>query len=401
MAIATGRTADVDVVLRDGSTVRVREGRPDDAPEVLAFFEGLSDDSRYSRFFTTAVDLDDMAQRALDQRDGRLALLATTGAPPRVVGLGELVPVDDEHAEVAFTVADAVQGRGLATILLAHLAEAATAAGILTLQAETLSANREMLGVFTTSGLPFTVVSEGRIATVEAPAALSRAAIAAFESRAASATARAVAAVLAPASVAVVGASDRPGSVGGRVLANIVDGGYTGRVHVVNRRAGQVGGLPAVPTLAAIGAPVELVVVAVPASAVVDVARDAAAAGARALVVLSAEFAETGEQGAERQRELLAVCREAGMRLVGPNCLGVLDTDPAVRLNATFATTVPQPGGAALMSQSGAVAIALLDRAATRGLGISSFVSAGNKADLSGNDLLQFWEQDARTRVIL
>jgi len=391
----------VDVVLRDGSTVHVRPGVPQDADLLTAFFARLSDESRYLRFASAAVDHAAWARHALEQAPGRLALLALTGSPPAVVALGELALIDDEHAEVAFAVDDDRRGEGLATILLAHLAEAATAAGILTLQAQVLTVNRRMLGVFRSSGLPASVALEGSTSTVEIPAALSREAMAAFERREASAAAGAVSAVLAPRSVAVVGASRRPGSVGGRVLANIVGGGFTGRVHAVNRHGGEIGGLDAITALSDIGGPVDLVVIAVPAQAVLDVARDAAAIGSRALLVLSAGFAETGAAGAHLQEQLLSICRDAGMRLVGPNCLGVLNTDPAVRLNATFAMAVPPAGGAGLMSQSGAVGIALLERAASRGLGISSFVSAGNKADLSGNDFLQYWESDAATSVIL
>ena len=400
--MTTTRSVDgVDVVLRDGSTVHVRAAGPEDAGLVQAFFERLSAESLYLRFFAPTANHRVLARRALQPAPGRLALVATTGTPTAVVALGELVPTDDEHAEVAFTVEDDLHGQGLASILLAHLAEAATASGILTLQAEVMNVNRRMLDVFTSSGLPFTVTSEGATLSVEAPAALSRAALAAFERREASASARAVAAVLTPGAVAVVGASRRPGSVGGRVLANIVDGGYTGRVHAVNRRGGTIAGLEATRSLAAVTGPVDLVVVAVPADAVLDVAREATGIRARALLVLSAGFTETGADGARRQQELLSICRDAGMRLVGPNCLGVLNTDPEVRLNATFATAVPPSGGAGMMSQSGAVGIALLERAAGRGLGVSSFVSAGNKADLSGNDFLQYWEHDAATSVIL
>ena len=207
--------------------------------------------------------------------------------------------------------------------------------------------------------------------------------------------------VLAPRSVAVVGASDRPGSVGGAVLRNLRAAGFTGALHVVNRRGGTVAGLPAAPTVGALGAPVELVVVAVPAAGVLEVARDCAAHGTRALVVLSDGFGEAGEEGTARQRELVAVCRAAGMRLVGPNCLGVINTDPAVALDASFAPTLPPRGRVAFMSQSGALGIAVIDTARELGIGLSSFVSVGDKADLSGNDFLAWWERDPGTDVVL
>lgn len=207
--------------------------------------------------------------------------------------------------------------------------------------------------------------------------------------------------VLAPRSVAVVGASERPGSVGGAVLRNLRAAGFTGALHVVNRHGGTVAGLPAARSVGALGAPVELAVVAVPAAAVAEVARDCAAHGTRALVVLSDGFGEAGEEGRARQRELAEICRQGGMRLVGPNCLGVINTDPAVALDASFAPTLPPQGRIAFLSQSGALGIAVIDTARELGIGLSSFVSVGDKADLSGNDFLSWWEHDPRTDVVL
>jgi acetate---CoA ligase (ADP-forming) len=207
--------------------------------------------------------------------------------------------------------------------------------------------------------------------------------------------------VLAPGSVVVVGASRRRGTVGGELLNNIVEAGFAGSVHAVNEHGGRIHGIDAYRSVSDLPAPVDLAVIAVPAPRVVPVARECVAAGARALVVISAGFAEVGGDGAERQRELLELCRSSGVRLVGPNCLGVLSTQPDVRLNATFMPQQAIPGAIAFLSQSGGLGIAIIEAAARLGIGLSSFVSVGNKADLSGNDFLQYWEQDPATSVAL
>jgi acetyl coenzyme A synthetase (ADP forming)-like protein len=199
----------------------------------------------------------------------------------------------------------------------------------------------------------------------------------------------------------VVGASSRPGTVGHETLRNVVEAGYTGAIYAVNVLADPVLSVPTFRSIGDVPGPVELAVIAVPAPAVVEVARQCALKGVRALVVLSAGFAETGAEGAARQRELVDVCHSSGMRLVGPNCLGVINTDTSVRLNATFAPSFPPGGRIGFLSQSGALGLAVVDHAQTLGLGLSSFVSNGNKADISGNDLLQYWEQDEATTLIV
>ena len=202
--------------------------------------------------------------------------------------------------------------------------------------------------------------------------------------------------------MAVIGASRRRGTIGGEVLHNLIASGFEGPVYAVNEHADVVQSLPAyhVRRQASL-IRVELAVIAVPADQVIEVARDCAAAGVRALLVISAGFGEAGEEGQRRQRELIEVCRDAGIRIVGPNCLGALNTNPGVRLNATFAPSPAVPGRVGFMSQSGGLGIAIIEAAGRLGVGLSSFVSVGNKADLSGNDFLQYWEQDPGTDVAL
>ena len=393
---------EVDVALRDGSSLHVRPVRPEDLPALRTFLSGLSPDAQRLRYFTGAPDIAAAAQWAADvdrrERDG---LLATAGDDETIVGHAAWARLGPDRAEVAFEVADAMRGHGLGTILLAHLAFGAHEQGIATFTAEVLPENHAMLGVFRDSGLPLHVRSEPGVLTVEMPTAFTAAARERFEMRESIAAVAAMNHVLRPASIAVVGASPDTGAIGGAVFRNLLASGYTGELHAVNRRGRPVLGHPCHRSIAEVPGELEAAVLAVPAAGVLDVARECAARGVRALIVLSAGFAETGERGVALQRELLAICRAGGMRIVGPNGLGVIDTDPAVRLDASFAPSAPPAGGVALLSQSGGVGIALLEQARTLGIGISAFVSVGNKADLSGNDFLEWCEQDERTKAIL
>jgi acetyl coenzyme A synthetase (ADP forming)-like protein len=393
--------ATVDVALRDGATVTVRPLVSGDEPELCAFLDGLSIESRWLRFFSAGADLHRAASymAALEPEQGR-GLVAVAGEPERIVAHAAYIREAAGRAEVAFEVADDWQGRGISTVLLAHLSELATADGIDTFTAVVLPENRRMIQVFRDSGFAVEVRSHPGELRVELPATLGDEARARFEERDHNAAAAAVAHVLRPESVAVIGVSTRPGSVGAAVLGNLLTAGYRGRLSVVHPREARIGDVPAYRSIADVPEPVELAVIAVPAAAVVDVARQCGAAGVRALVVLSAGFSEVGGRGRDRQAELLSVCRASGMRLVGPNCLGVLNTAADVALNASFAPVAPPAGRVAFASQSGAFGIAAVAEAARRGLGLSSFVSTGNKADLSGNDFLRFWEDDDGTDVI-
>ena len=398
------RHREADVVLRDGSTIHVRPIRADDATAVHAFFEGLSPESIALRFFSGFPNLDSAVRWATEvDYERRYGLVATSGDGGRVVAHAgwERQPDQPDRAEVAFAIADAMQGQGLGTILLGQLAEAADQAGVGVLSAEVLPQNHRMVRVFRDSGFPVTTQSVPGVLLVELPTSLSPEALERFEQREQTAAAAAMRAFLAPRSVAVVGASRRRGTVAGELFHNLLAGGFSGPVYPVNPNTAVVQSVLAYKTIGEVPGPVDLAVLVVPAPAVVRAARECAAKGVRALVVISAGFAETGPEGAERQAQLLRVCRDAGMRLIGPNCLGILNTDPDVSLDATFGPTVPLPGRVGFMSQSGALGLAIVDYANALGLGLSSFVSVGNKADISGNDLLNYWEQDDRTSLVL
>ena len=395
---------EADVVLRDGSTVHVRPARPADAPEVERLLKGLSDRSRWLRFFSGYPNLAKAVQWATQlDYERRHGLVATSGPDGRVVGHAgfERQPDHSDRAEVAMEIADAMQGKGLGTILLGQLAEAANQLGIQVLDAEVLAENHQMVKVFRDCGFPVKTHSLPGYLLIEFPTSLSLEALARFERREQVAATAALRAFFEPRSVAVVGASRRRGTVSGELFHNLLAAGFNGPVYPVNPKASVVQSVVAYKSVLEVPGPVDLAVLALPAPCVVEAAGECAAKGVRAIVVISAGFAETGPEGAQRQRELLAVCRAAGMRLIGPNCLGIVNTDAEVRLDATFGPIVPLPGRVGFLSQSGALGLAIIDYANALGLGLSSFVSVGNKADISSNDLLSFWEQDERTDLVL
>lgn len=395
------REREAEVMLRDGSTVHVRPVREDDEASIRSFLTQVSERSIAFRFF--GVPKTDWVVKwslEVDYED-RFALVVQAGIERSIIAHAAYVREDARRAEVAFLVADAWQGKGISTLLLAHLATVAEQHGISTFYAEVLPHNHRMIEVFRKSGFPVETRATPDAIEVELPTSLSEQALAQFEAREGLAAIAAVRAFLEPRSVAVIGASRSRGTIGGQMLRNLLSAEFNGPVYAVNDHADVVQSLPAYRSVGDIPGPVDLAVSVVPADAVSGVARECAAAGVRALLVISSGFAEAGEAGARRQRELLETCRAAGIRVIGPNCLGVINTHPEVRLNATFASAAPVPGRVGFMSQSGALGIAIIEAARRFGVGLSSFVSVGNKADLSGNDFLRYWEQDSGTDVAL
>jgi acetyl coenzyme A synthetase (ADP forming)-like protein len=399
---AAAPEAAVDVVLRDGSTVHVRPAAPHDLESMHSFLAGLSPESRRLRYFSGGVNLEWAADAAVTAaRPASYGVVATRGGDGRIVAHASYVGARQGRAEVAFEVADEIHGMGIATTLLAHLAEAAVADGIDWFDAQVLPENHAMIEVFRESGFDVRTRSLAGVIEVQFPTELSPEGRRRFDERERVAAAAAVRSFLVPASVAVIGASRRSGTVGNQVLRNLVEHRFEGPVYAINPRADHVASLPAYDSIEDVPHPVELAVVAVAADAALEAARGCARKGVRALLVLSAGFAESGPAGAERQRDLVEICRAAGMRLIGPNCLGLLNTAEAVSLDATFAPEFPPRGSIGFLSQSGALGLAIMDRAGPLGLGLSSFVSNGNKADISGNDLLEYWEEDPATQVIV
>jgi acyl-CoA synthetase (NDP forming)/GNAT superfamily N-acetyltransferase len=390
---------DVDSLTSDGRVVRIRELRPEDVAQVRALHERASDESTYLRFFTLNREVArDYATHLLEPEPRRCVLGAFAGT--ELVGLGVLDRCGDETAEFALLVADAAQHTGIGTLLLEHLIAEARGRGVRRFVAEVLASNGPMLHVMRDLGFAAITQTACGETHVEFSLDIADPVVSAISAREQSAGIASLESLLAPRSVVVIGAGQRPGSVGHEVLHNVLDGGFTGTVHVVNPKRDAVLGVPCVPTPAELPEAPDLAIIALPAGQVADVVRSCGERGVRAAVLLGAGFGEAGADGARLQDEVLAVARAHGMRLVGPNCIGLVNTDPAVRLDATFATLSRRPGPLAVLAQSGAFGIALLTSAGDVGLGISQFVSVGNKIDVGGNDLLLAWDADPRTRVI-
>ncbi len=405
MPIPQAPYLDGPVLLRDGRPAYLRRARPEDLPAVQALLSRCSPNARALRFLGGVSPSDpEVARELIDPGPGGLSLVVTVGSgeQTRLVAVGSSSPYPDKGtAEVAFLVEDAFHGRGIGTLLLERLAMAAEEAGLSALEAYVAPDNDKMLQVLADSG--FTIERELEDGGWHIRLALkpTRTAVERMEERDRLATRASLLPFFHPRSVAVIGASRDPQSIGYRILENLITFRFQGPVFPVNPKADVIASIPAYPSVRAIPREVDLAIVTVPQRFVLDVVDDCAAKGVRALVVITAGFAETGPEGRALQDELVRRVRGAGMRLIGPNCLGILHTNDAVRLHATFAPSQPLAGRVAMSSQSGALGLAILEYSRTLGVGLSAFISLGNKADVSGNDLLQWWEEDPQTDVIL
>ncbi|MEI7032888.1 GNAT family N-acetyltransferase [Streptomyces pratensis] len=405
---------EADVVLRDGGTARIRPITTDDAERLVSFYEQVSDESKYYRFFAPYPRLSDRDVHRFTHHDyvDRVGLAVTIGG--EFVGTVRYDRIDDrgrpasapaDEAEVAFLVQDAHQGRGVASALLEHIAAVARERGIRRFAAEVLPANNKMIKVFRDAGYTQRRSFEDGSVHLTLDLEPTEKSLAVQRGREQRAEARSVQRLLAPGSVAVIGTGRTPGGVGRTVLRNLLASGYTGRAYAVNRAFDQarstLDGVPAHRSLGEIDEQVDLAVIAVPAHRVPEAVADCGEHGVQGLVVLSAGYAESGAEGRELQRELVRQARSYGMRIIGPNAFGVINTAEAVRLNASLAPESPARGRIGLFTQSGAIGIALLSGLHRRGAGLSSFISAGNRADVSGNDFLQYSFEDPDTDVAL
>lgn len=393
---------ELDVVLRDGGGARVRPIRADDGDLVRSFFERLGPESRYYRFFQVKHTLDDFEIRHFTHvdYDDRMALVALYEGEMVAVGRYDREHGHTDRAEVAFAVIDDHQGRGLGTRLLQLLTTYARSHGIKGFRAFVLGENRQMMRVFRNSGYELARTLDSGVFTVDFPTTESEESLAAGADHEKRAVASSVLPLFFPRSVAVIGASNDGESIGGRLFNNILARGFVGPLYPVNPSARVVRSVRAYATIGDVPDEVDLAFIVVPEAQVLEVAQQCADADVRGIVVISAGFSEVGDAGAEEERKLLEIVRESGMRMVGPNCMGLLNTSNAVRLDGTFAPVFPPAGNVAMSSQSGALGIAILDYATRNSIGISQFVSVGNKADVSGNDLIMSWEDDPQTDVI-
>jgi acetyl coenzyme A synthetase (ADP forming)-like protein len=391
-----------DVLLADGTTAHVRAITPHDEPAVKALYSRLSHETIVLRYFGPHPQLSSKEIEELTHPDGVDVVVLIAEVHDMIVAVAQYYrePGRDD-AEVAFLVDDSYQGHGIGTILLEHLAGEARRHGIRQFAADTLTENHKMLHVLGEAGFVRQYQRDAEVMRVVLDIESTPEARAAADARDRTAVIRSIGRLLEPRTIAVIGAGRQKGTIGHELLRNLLAGGFEGPVYPVNPSASSVASVPCWPGVGSIPGEVDLAVIAVPEPAVAQAIADCGAKGVSSLVVITAGFAERGAQGVVTQHALASLAHSHGMRLVGPNCFGVINTNPAVSMNATFAPETPLFGQAGFASQSGGLGIAILGEATARDLGLSSFVSMGNKADVSGNDLLQWWEQDDATQVIL
>ena len=392
------------LILRDGSTATIKRIGPEDKASVKEFFKRLSPESRYSRFFSMAgpdeAFLNALTSPEPDKQLGLQVFRMMEGSE-KIIAVGSYHAMDEKTAEVAMAVDDRFQGKGIGTHLLERLSLLAVRNGFVSFRATTHFTNQPMLEVFRNSGFHLIETQEDRYIQIDFPVIPTKESFARSEMLDRVFTTASLLPFFQPKSVAVVGASRNPSSIGYKILSAIVKNGFQGPVYPVNPSAKVVYSIRAYPSMHDLPERVDLAVLSVPVDKILDVVDDCAASGVRALVVITAGFAELGEAGRQIQKQLADKVRGYGMRMVGPNCMGLINTAPNVRLNASFSMVYPPHGRVAMSSQSGALGLAVLEFTKQRNLGLSTFVSVGNKADVSGNDLLQYWEEDPDTDVIL
>ena len=393
------------LILRDGTTATVRTAQSQDRLALLSFVNRLSPEAKRHRFFSETIPPKEVIESLCDSSDphSKLTLIVTRiwRGTLRIIAAGSYLAKDECTAEVALAVDDDFRGKGLGTLLLERLALLAIRHGFVRLWAVTHADNLAMREVFRESGFDVRETLEGGDMEVELSLIPTETSVARSEVRDRIATTASLRPFFQPRAVAVIGASHDPRSIGYRLLDALITNRFAGAVYPVNPNATEINGLRVYSSVRAIPHPVDLAIIAVPRNTVLTVADECAARGVRALVVITAGFAEVGAEGRELQHRLVMKVRDHGIRMVGPNCFGLLNADPTVRLNATFSSAFPPSGRVAMSSQSGALGLAVLAAARRLQLGISTFVSVGNKADVSGNDLLQYWEEDPATDVIL
>ncbi len=391
------------VILRDGRVADVREatGSPAERSMLKDLFQGVSQTSLYYRFFHAVREVDDktIAEMLASDLPDKYALLLISG--DTIIGISHFMRTDQEGAEIDFVVDERFHGYGIGTLLLEEMADVAWRYGLRRFEAYVLQENQKMIQLFRNSGFEVQHhYDPGDYTAVRMvlPLAETERGRALRDTREQMATAASLRPFLHPQTVAVIGASRDPSHLGHVVFRHIVESGFSGTVYPVNPSARAVAGVRAYPRLDDLPEAVDLALLAVPAPQVRQIVDQCIEAHVGAVAILSAGFSDTG--AASAQQELAHRLREAGIRLLGPNCFGLLTTSQASPLNASFAPTMPRRGNLAIASQSGALGVAILDYASRLGVGVSSFVSMGNKADVSGNDLLQYWESDPETSLI-
>lgn len=396
---------ETEVLLKDGSRMMLRPIRSEDTDSWLAFVSRLSRRTKYLRFHSLPkLTMEEAIRFCTVDYTNTFAFVAEVLGDRRqdIVAIGRYYRLPIKHsAEVALVIEDAYQGKGIGTKLMEWLTNVARENGITTFEADVLAGNEEMMTVFRDYGFHITSELQEGVYHVILPIARTKKVLKREEERERISTVASLRSLLYPKSVAVIGASTKPGSIGQLLFKCIMENGFSGILYPVNPNAQAVLSVKAYPSILEVPGNVDLAVIVVPAPLVTRVADECGRKGVRAIVVISDGFKERGPEGAHRERELRDITLGHGMRLVGPNCMGIINTDTAINLNASFSPVYPPPGNVAFLSQSGGLGLAILDYANNLNMGISTFLSVGNRADISANDLLQYWEQDPATKVIL
>lgn len=391
---------EADVVLRDGATAHLRPVRPTDQEALATMYAGQSERTIYLRFFTykSALSAKELVRFTTVDHQDRVAFVIMLGE--EMIGIGRFDRTGDPtEAEVAFFISDAHHGRGIGSILLEHLAAAGRERGIRRFSAEVLPENRKMLNVFSDAGYELSRGFDDGVIMVHFDIDPTERSRSVMESREHRAEAKSVATLVAPRAVAVIGASREWHNVGHEILENIIEGGFTGPVYGVNPEALEIGGMKAHARIEEVPEPVDLAIIAVPIDEVSSVVRQCGRAGVRGVLIVTSGYADDGARGRARQQKVVRIARDFGMRVIGPASLGLVNTDPQVRLMAGPGSFRPLRGGMGKFSQSAAIGVLMYSAGQQRGIGVSSMLSAGNRADVSGNDMMQYWEDDAATRV--
>lgn len=393
------------LILRDGTTASIHVAHPEDLAALRHFFTSLSLESRLHRFFSPSPPRDELLATMCDPSNPKdqltLVVERTIDGHPRIVAAASYTAIDAQSAEVAFAVDDAFQGKGLGSLLLERLAVLGAREGITRFWAVTHSDNRPMIETFRKSGFQVKTHWDGSDIEIDLSVVPSANSTARSEMRDRVSTIASLRPIFEAQSVAIIGASRQPSGVGHQVVDSIIRGHYQGVIYPVNPYADAVHSIRAYPSVADLPEAPDLAIITLPRDRVLDAVRACAARGVRAVVVVTAGFAEMGADGKRLQAEIVETVRDAGMRLIGPNSLGLITTQPDLRLHASFSPIQPEQGRVALACQSGSVGVGMLSLAAQRSLGIHHFISLGAKADVSGNDLIQYWEEDASVNTIL
>ncbi|MDC0358762.1 GNAT family N-acetyltransferase, partial [Oligoflexia bacterium] len=401
---------DTDILLRDGAPAHIRFIRMSDKDEILRIFGELNSASLNFRFFQQAKLPNEKQLAAFFKHDLEkhvAAVVVLKGKVGDVLGGVGCYRCDKNNAEgalhlaeISLAVAQAHHGRGIGTAIMELLAQVGRDNGIQKFKAEVLGEENHVLRMASHTGLSVMQSTDEGTVHISLSTKNTEEFIEQSLGRRIHAAAKSVSQVMEPTSIAVVGASRDQNSIGGGLLSNIINFGFKGDIYPVNPKADEIQGLKTYPSVAAIGKPVQIAIIVVPGRFVRQVVEECAQVGVKAVVVISAGFAEVSDTGRRQEEELTEFVRNSGMRMVGPNCMGIFNTDPSIMMNATFAPGVPRNGNVGFLSQSGALGVAILDYARLLNIGLSTFISVGNKPDVSGNDLLCYWAEDPNTEVI-